>query len=271
MLIGGGGGGGDSQIFVLCPTNSFGIRLISSGPPPPPQINALATAPVVLKGKPYMYRRWELSRFNRDLNIHWHWCHWCRLRCRREMSRWRITWSVTSCLKKRECWNVGTTEPLLTRAKLNNLINVVDNLLQCCAAPCQQLLSTTIVHSCSRSTVIVQSLFNHCWQPSTSFSHQLLSAQFQQHCNNYCSLSTSNNYWSNNTHQHCEFNKCCWILITTLFRRCSTNNVASIWSIIARVLLMFLCKRGILETQWTKFWGSFEWGSDNTCVNSFFV
>ena len=159
------------------------------------------------------------------------------------------------------------------------LINVVDNLLQCCAAPCQQcyaapcqqLLSTTIVHSCSRSTVIVQSLFNHCWQPSTSFSHQLLSAQFQQHCNNYCSLSTSNNYWSNNTHQHCEFNKCCWILITTLFRRCSTNKVASTWSIFARVLLMFLCKRGILETQWTKFWGSFEWGSGTTCVNSFFV
>ena len=95
---------------------------------------------------------------------------------------------------------------LLTRAKMNNLINVVNNLhsspkngctschhnqhvqpliellcnlLQCCAAPCQQccaapcqqllsttvvnnccqqLLSTTIVHSCSRSTIIVQSL-----------------------------------------------------------------------------------------------------------------
>ena len=45
-----------------------------------------------------------------------------------------------------------------TRAKMNNLINVVNNLLQCCAAPCQQLLSTTIVHSCSRSTIIVQSL-----------------------------------------------------------------------------------------------------------------
>ena len=53
-----------------------------------------------------------------------------------------------------------------TRAKMNNLINVVNNLLQRCAAPCQQccaahcqkLLSTTIVHSCSRSTIIVQSL-----------------------------------------------------------------------------------------------------------------
>ena len=61
-----------------------------------------------------------------------------------------------------------------TRAKMNNLINVANTLLQCCAAPCQQccaapcqqccaapcqqLLSTTIVHSCSRSTIIVQSL-----------------------------------------------------------------------------------------------------------------
>ena len=49
---------------------------------------------------------------------------------------------------------------------MNNLINVVNNLLQCCAAPCQQcctapyqqLLSTTIVHSCPRSTTIVESL-----------------------------------------------------------------------------------------------------------------
>ena len=48
---------------------------------------------------------------------------------------------------------------------MNNLFNVVNNLLQCCAAPCQQycaapcqqLLSTTIVHNCSRSTIIVQS------------------------------------------------------------------------------------------------------------------
>ena len=59
---------------------------------------------------------------------------------------------------------------------------------------------------------------------------------FQQHCNNYCSLSTSNNCWSNNSHQHCQFNKCCWTLITTLFRRCWTNNVASTWWIFARVL-----------------------------------
>ena len=49
-------------------------------------------------------------------------------------------------------------ETVATRAKINNLINVVKNLLQCCAAPCQQLSSTTIVHSCSRSTIIVQSL-----------------------------------------------------------------------------------------------------------------
>ena len=35
---------------------------------------------------------------------------------------------------------------LYTCAKMNNFINVVNNLLQCCAAPCQQLLSTSIVH-----------------------------------------------------------------------------------------------------------------------------
>ena len=57
----------------------------------------------------------------------------------------------------------GTTELLAPVSY--NLINVVNNLLQCCAAPCQQcaalsqqLLSTIIVHSCSRSTTIVQSL-----------------------------------------------------------------------------------------------------------------
>ena len=93
---------------------------------------------------------------------------------------------------------------------------VLHTVKQCCAAPCQQLLSTTIVHSCSRSTTIVQLLLIDV----------LL---FQQRCNNCCSLSLSSNYWSNNTYQYCEFNKCCWTLITTLFRRCSTNNVASTW------------------------------------------
>ena len=61
---------------------------------------------------------------------------------------------------------VWTMFEVTTRAKTSDLINVVNNLLQCCAAPCQQccaahcqkLLSTTIVHSCSRSTIIVQSL-----------------------------------------------------------------------------------------------------------------
>ena len=141
-------------------------------------------------------------------------------------------------------WNL----PWHTRAKINNLINVVNNLLQyctapcqqCCAAPCQQycaapcqqLLSTTIVHSCSRSTIIVQSLLTTINKLFYQLYCQLM---LKQHCNNYCSLSTSNNYRSNNTHQHCEFNKCCWTLITTLFRRCSANNVASTWSIFARV------------------------------------
>ena len=128
----------------------------------------------------------------------------------------------------------------LTRAKMNNLINVVNILLQCCAAPCQQccaalseqLFSTSIVHSCSGSTIIVQSFVDNHQQACFINYCPLL---FQQHCNNYCFLSTSNNYWSNNTHQHCQFNKFCWTLITTLFRRCWTNNVASTWWIFARV------------------------------------
>ena len=54
----------------------------------------------------------------------------------------------------------------IARAKMNNFIIVINNLLlvvsnkllQCCAVPCQQLLSTTIVHGCSRPTIIVQLL-----------------------------------------------------------------------------------------------------------------
>ena len=92
---------------------------------------------------------------------------------------------------------------------------------------CQQPLFT-VVH-------VQQPLFNRCWQRSTSFFINYCQLLFQQHCNNYFFLSTSNNYWSNNTYQHCQFNNCCWTLITTLFRRCWTNNVASTWSIFARV------------------------------------
>ena len=68
----------------------------------------------------------------------------------------------------------ASSELYIRRVKMNNLINVVNNLLQCCvapcqqccaapcqqccAAPCQQLLSTTIVDNCSCLTTIVQSL-----------------------------------------------------------------------------------------------------------------
>ena len=52
----------------------------------------------------------------------------------------------------------ASSELFIRRVKMNNLINVVNNLLQCCAAPCQELLSTTIVDSCSCLTTIVQSL-----------------------------------------------------------------------------------------------------------------
>ena len=109
---------------------------------------------------------------------------------------------------------------------LHTVNNVVLHLVNNC---CQQLLFT-VVH-------VQQTLFNHCWKRSASFFHQLLSALVSTNCNNYCSLSTSNNYWSNNTQQHCQFNKCCWTLTTTLFRRCSTNNVASTWSTFARVAI----------------------------------
>ena len=79
-----------------------------------------------------------------------------------------------------------------TGAKMNDLINTVNNLLQCCAVHCQQLLSTTIVHSCSCSTIIVQSLLPTGHQQACFINYCRL--LFQQHCNNYCSLSTSNNY-----------------------------------------------------------------------------
>ena len=111
------------------------------------------------------------------------------------------------------------------------------------------------------NNVVLHPVNNHCSQLFTFNNHcsiivdndqqaffinycQLL---FQQHCNNHCSLSTSNNYWSNNTHQHCEFNKCCWTLITTLFRRCSANNVASTWRIFARVFNSWVSRDVIIS------------------------
>ena len=48
-----------------------------------------------------------------------------------------------------------TTWSMLSTTCCNVVLHTVR---QCCAAPCQQLLSTIIVHSCSRSTTIVQSL-----------------------------------------------------------------------------------------------------------------
>ena len=126
---------------------------------------------------------------------------------------------------------------MYTRAKMNNLINVVNNLLQCCAAPCrqccaapcQQLLSTAIVHSCS---IIVDS------HQQAFFKHFHFSSTIISSCsNNIVATVVLCQHWSNNTHQHCQFHKCCWTLITTLFRRCSANNVALTWSIFARVVV----------------------------------
>ena len=78
--------------------------------------------------------------------------------------------SVLCCI-----YNRSYCKNYCTRAKMNNLINVVKNLLQCCAAPCQRLLSTTIVHSCSRSTTIADNDQQACFGS----------------CSNYCSLSRS--------------------------------------------------------------------------------
>ena len=81
---------------------------------------------------------------------------------------------------------------------------------------CQQPLFT-VVH-------VQQSLYNNFLTTIDKLFYQLYCRLlFQQHCNNYCSLSTSNNHWSNNTHQHCEFNKCCWTLIAKLFRHSASE------------------------------------------------
>ena len=85
-----------------------------------------------------------------------------------------------------------------------------EQLDQCC----QQLVAMLC---CTLSTTVVN---NHCSQSFTFNNHRSVIVDndqqtffinycqllFQQHCNNYCSLSTSSNYWSNNNHQHCEFN-----------------------------------------------------------------
>ena len=46
-------------------------------------------------------------------------------------------------------------DAMLSTTCCNVVLHTVE---QCCAGPCQQLLLTTIVHSCSHSTTIVQSL-----------------------------------------------------------------------------------------------------------------
>ena len=130
------------------------------------------------------------------------------------------------------------------------------------------MLSTTKLVAmlcCTLSTTVVN---NHCLQLFTFNNHcsiivdnhqqaffiNYCQLMFQQHCNNYCSLSTSNNYWSNNTRHHCEFNKCCWTLITILFRRCSANNVASTWSIFPRVTLTIFVNFDLSDPMERRIW-----------------
>ena len=140
--------------------------------------------------------------------------------------------------------------PRLTYTRKNEQLN------QCC----QQLVAMLC---CTLPTTVVN---NHCSQLFTFNNHcsiivdnhqqaifiNYCQLMFQQHCNNYCSLSTSNNYWSNNTHQHCQFNKCCWTLITTLFRYCSANNVASTWCACTRQKINNLLQCWF-QQDWTMF------------------
>ena len=149
------------------------------------------------------------------------------------------------------CSALITSPPLCTHVLLLSRLIVYytrknEQLDQCCQQLVAMLRCTLSTMLCCTLSIVVN---NHCSQLFTvnnhcsiivdnhqqAFSINYFRLLFQQHCSNYCSLSTSNNYWSNNTHQHCQFNKCCWTLITTLFRHCSANNVASTWWIFARV------------------------------------
>lgn len=117
---------------------------------------------------------------------------------------------------------------------MNTLINIVNNLLQvvlnnslqCCAAPCSRLwehwtLLTTL------NNIVVTTI------------NKLVSLTIVGSCSNNIATTVLCQHRATiglkNTHQHCQFNKCRWILITILFRRCSANNVASTGSISARV------------------------------------
>ena len=69
-----------------------------------------------------------------------------------------IEWGSTSAVLTLKVYYTRKNEPLdamLSTTCCNVVLRTVE---QCCAARCQQLLLTTIVHSCSRSTTIVQSL-----------------------------------------------------------------------------------------------------------------
>ena len=77
-----------------------------------------------------------------------------------------------------------------THAKMNNLINVVNNLLQCCAAHCQTMLCRTL------STTVVN---NHC---SQLFMF-----------NNHCSIIVENDQQ---------------VFSSTIFGSCSNNIVTTI-------------------------------------------
>ena len=129
-----------------------------------------------------------------------------------------ITWDRCSNKSKNETETLSSRKPILAFEKTiytllythkseqlsqschKNLLSTIcynslpHHVKHCCQQP---LFTVNNVHGCSIIVDNQGSFINKC---------RLLS---QQHCNNYCSSSTSNNYSSNNAHQHCHFNKCC--------------------------------------------------------------
>lgn len=145
---------------------------------------------------------------------------------------WRWSSSVVP-IKRR--FSHRTVELIFrTRAKMNNLPNVVNNLLKCCAAP---LLLNDCVHSCSRLTVIVQSL-----------------------------LTTINKLVSL-TVVDCQF-KCYWALVTT-----NCSGVASTWSFFARIAgnTFFRVTTSLCRPKWSANWNGSIYRNYNDFVDTIYL
>ena len=148
---------------------------------------------------------------------------------------------------------------------MNNLINVVNNLLQCCAASCQQLLSTTIVHSCSRSTTIVQSLLttiNKLFSSTivSSFSNNIVTIiALCQHrttidrtlYNNTCSfcIFICRELCVIRVHTHEWRQLMAWSNLANLFRG-SSHDFCQLYDNIKQIDFIFLCFCIVIDHTW---------------------